>query len=147
MVVVSGRCDLLLAAALASAPPATLHAAEPPQRLVSRAVPELSNSITASRDTNVSPGEIYDFLRKTKDIRPEAILGPRESVDRRGRALDLGAGAGASTQVLWDAGWAQVVAVDPSRLAWDKFTDPARLPASVQFYHASDEQYLERWEA
>ena len=64
---------------------------------------------------------------------------------RMGRALDLGAGAGASTQVLWEAGWSCVVGVDPSRLAWDKFAATSALPAGVSFQHLSDEQYVSKW--
>lgn len=101
-----------------------------------RTFPELSNSIIASRDTNVSPKEIYDFLTKlvSTELRPEKLGGRR--------ALDLGAGAGVSTQVLWDAGWREIVAVDPSRLAWDKYSAGDALPAGVEFLHASDESFL-----
>ena len=115
-------------------------AAETPT--LTRAQPELSNSITASRDTNVSPKEIYDFLRSEKSLRPEAIV-QRSGINRVGRALDLGAGAGVSTSVLWDAGWETVVAVDPSRLAWDKYT--SILPSGVTFHQASDEQFVSWW--
>lgn len=144
-VTVIGRreCSLLLAAALSI--PQGLNPVEASalgRGLVSSAVPdrEFSNSILASRDTNISPREIYDFLRTKKDLRPEAIVGTGGR-DRASRALDLGAGAGASTQVLWDAGWEEVVAVDVSRLAWDRFAS-RDLPSGVQFFHASDDQYV-----
>ena len=34
-------------------------------------------------------------------------------------ALDLGAGAGVSTQILWRNGFRNIAAVDLSRVAWD----------------------------
>ena len=110
--------------------------------VVSKGAPELSNSIVASRDTNVSPKEIYDHLKLIEDeIGAKAILGDGSAL-ASGRCLDLGAGAGVSTQTLWDMGWRDVVAVDPSRLAWDRFAASSELPKSVRFYHASDEEYL-----
>ena len=49
-------------------------------------------------------------------LKPGAAL-EGESGDTR--ALDLGAGAGVSTQLLWANGFHEIVAVDPSRVAWD----------------------------
>lgn len=122
-----------LVAALACAHPLPRRASAAGK--VSSGVPELSNSIVASRDTNVSPKEIYDFLRSKSELRP---------VGEQRRALDLGAGAGVSTQVLFDIGWRDIVAVDPSRVAWDKFAASESMPAGIQFNHASDEQYVAR---
>jgi SAM-dependent methyltransferase len=106
-----------------------------------RRLPELSNSIIASRDTNVSPKEIYDHLRSLTAADAElspAALAPQ----RRGRALDLGAGAGVSTQVLWDAGWREIEAVDPSGLAWERFCEGAAALDGVRFHQQSDERYV-----
>ena len=36
-------------------------------------------------------------------------------------------------------GWRDLVAVDPSRLAWDKFAASGAMPGGVRFVHASDE--------
>ena len=59
------RQHLLLAAALCARVPPPLPAAayDAPGSSISRGVPELSNSIVASRDTNISPKEIYIQLR------------------------------------------------------------------------------------
>ena len=123
-----------LVAALACAHPLPRRASAAGK--VSSGMPELSNSIVASRDTNVSPKEIYDFLRSKAELRP---------VGEQRRALDLGAGAGVSTQVLFDIGWQDIVAVDPSRVAWDKYVAASEsLPAGIKFEHASDEQYVAR---
>lgn len=148
MRIASRREHLLLAAALSTRAflpaviaPAPAAAYDAPGSSISRGVPELSNSIVASRDTNISPKEIYIQLRDEKDLRPER----NGASDGDGRVLDLGAGAGVSTQALWDVGWRKVTAVDPSRLAWDRFANE-KLPPNVEFYHASDEQFVAQWE-
>jgi len=94
---------------------------------------EYSNSVVASRDTNVSPREVYDTIRDM--CRPP---------DGATRALDLGAGAGASTQTLLDLGWRDVVAVDPSRAAWDRFVGKSA-PGGVRFEQTSDDGFFEIW--
>jgi len=90
--------------------------------------PEYTNAITASRDTNVSPAEAYDVLRE----KIPAII--------HGKALDLGAGAGVSTQVLYQAGYTTLDAVDWSSTAWDESVSSQ--PGSVQFYEASDDAFF-----
>ena len=72
---------------------------------------EYTNSITASRDTNISPQEAYDVILEQ--------IPPTEN----GVALDLGAGAGLSTCVLYNLGYKTIDAVDWSRDAWDANTD------------------------
>ena len=50
------------------------------------------------------------------------------------RALDLGAGAGVSTQLLWLNGFRSIEAVDPSRVAWDENVEKdgaVRLPLTL----------------
>ena len=137
----AGRRALLAATLIAGSRPILPAAAAP--KAVSSGVPELSNSIVASRDTNISPKEIYIQLRNEEALRPER----NGVIETGGRALDLGAGAGVSTQALYDIGWKTVVAVDPSRLAWDAYAAGESLPPGIQFEHASDEQYLEKWAA
>ena len=133
----------MFSAALAWAPAVKrpVIAASAPSPIISRGTPELSNSIIASRDTNISPKEIYDFLwDKRSEIGPGPIL--KQTSRGQGCCLDLGAGAGVSTRTLWEMGWANVVAVDPSRLAWDRYAVSSALPSSVTFFHASDEAFL-----
>jgi len=133
----------VFSAALAWAPAVKrpVIAASAPSPIISRGTPELSNSIIASRDTNISPKEIYDFLwDKRSEIGPGPIL--KQTSRGQGCCLDLGAGAGVSTRTLWEMGWANVVAVDPSRLAWDRYAVSSALPSSVTFFHASDEAFL-----
>ena len=60
------------------------------------------------------------------------------------RALDLGAGAGVSTEILWRNGFRSIVAVDPSRVAWDKFVGEQQPAGSgVTFIQNSDDGYIE----
>lgn len=89
---------------------------------------EYTNSITASRDTNISPKEVYDTLGRL----------------RRGtRALDVGAGAGVSTQVLYEMGFRDIDACDWSSEAWD--ANVIQCPDAVKFYPMDDERFLRRW--
>ena len=110
----------------------------PPHRAWNPPAPEYTNSVTASRDTNISPREAYDTIRERASPRSKAEV-------ELGRVLDLGAGAGASTKLLSDIGWREVVAVDPSNLAWERYSAGSALPGGVSFVHASDEQYVNRW--
>ena len=95
--------------------------------------PNYSNAVTASRDTNVSPKEAYDVIA-ARAVPPPGVPCPR--------ALDLGAGAGVSTQFLWLNGFRDIVAVDPSRVAWDKFVGPLPAGGGVVFEQNSDDGYL-----
>ena len=109
---------------------------------------EYTNSIVASRDTNISPKEVYDtisseFLMEVFDA----------SMKERGskyvpRALDVGCGAGVSTEVLYNLGYLNIDALDWSGEAWEKYvTDDPRghCPPGVHFYELDDERYLDRW--
>ena len=54
---------------------------------------EYTNSITASRDTNISPKEVYDSIQSSYLYYPIEQLRKRND-DRVPRAFDVGAGAG-----------------------------------------------------
>mmetsp|Transcript_3771 Transcript_3771/g.10672 ORF Transcript_3771/g.10672 Transcript_3771/m.10672 type:complete len:307 (-) Transcript_3771:3011-3931(-) len=112
---------------------------------------EYTNSIVASRDTNISPREVYDSIESQfigyplKRLREQQQAGATQRIPR---ALDVGAGAGVSTQVLWDMGYREIDAVDWSGKAWERFVvdDPtATCPDSVKFYELDDERYVDVW--
>jgi SAM-dependent methyltransferase len=92
---------------------------------------EYTNSITASRDTNLSPAEAYDTIRQHIPLAGK----------NGGRALDLGAGAGLSTQLLWDAGYTTIDAVDWSADAWESSVQSQ--PDSVRFYELADQEFFD----
>jgi len=95
---------------------------------------EYTNSITASRDTNISPKEVYDTLAR---VRGSGTL-----------ALDVGSGAGVSTQVLWDMGYTNIDACDWSRDAWDlNVVEKGSCPESVHFFQLDDERFMRQWKA
>ena len=63
------------------------------------------------------------------------------------RALDVGAGAGVSTEVLYQLGYHIIDALDWSGTAWEKYVveDPSgHCPQSVKFYELDDERYLDQ---
>jgi protein-L-isoaspartate O-methyltransferase len=94
---------------------------------------EYTNSIVASRDTNISPTEVYDTLGKLK-------------TNDGTRALDVGAGAGVSTQVLWELGYREIDALDWSGDAWRaNVEENGSCPSSVHFYELDDERFLQQW--
>lgn len=117
---------------------------------------EYTNSIIASRDTNISPKEVYDSidsqyikypLEKLRE-RQEQQAGAGATQQRQPRALDVGAGAGVSTQVLWDMGYREIDAVDWSGKAWERYVIDdlsASCPKSVKFYELDDERYIDEW--
>lgn len=92
---------------------------------------EYTNSITASRDTNISPKEVYDTLERLRGSGT--------------RALDVGAGAGVSTQVLYNMGYTTIDACDWSSDAWD--LNVVHCPESVHFYPLDDERFVKQWKA
>jgi len=99
---------------------------------------EYTNSITASRDTNLSPAEAYDVIRQRI---PSSTLNNNNN-NNNGRALDLGAGAGLSTAVLFrEKGYHTIDAVDWSRTAWDESV--TQQPVTVQFYEMDDASFYE----
>ena len=123
----------------------TLSAAEDEERMENRpfeshAFPkaELTNSIIASRDTNVSPMEVYDTLRS--QLRKNANVAGA-------RALDVGAGAGVSTQVLYQQlGYQTIDAIDWSGAAWQtNVVESGYCPPTVHFYELDDERFLREW--
>ena len=97
--------------------------------------PNYASAVVASRDTNVSPKEAYDVIA-SKAVPPPGVDCPV--------ALDLGAGAGVSTQMLWLNGFKTIVAVDASRVAWDQWVGPQPAGSSVEFYQNSDDGYIEQ---
>ena len=120
------------------APPATVSCSSgaPEFRTAAFDKPNYANAYTASRDTNVSPKEAYDVIA-TKAL-------PPPGVSACPRALDLGAGAGVSTEILWRNGFRSIVAVDPSRVAWDTFVGEKQPAGSgVTFMQNSDDGYLD----
>lgn len=99
---------------------------------------EYTNSIVASRDTNISPKEVYDTLAKLKT----------NSTSGNMRALDVGAGAGVSTQVLWDMGYHTIDALDWSGEAWKlNVEENGSCPSSVKFYELDDERFRQEWKS
>lgn len=95
---------------------------------------EYTNSITASRDTNLSPAEAYDVIRQK--------IPPNKNGNPNLRALDLGAGAGLSTAILCnEKGYSVTDAVDWSRTAWDDSV--TRQPKTIQFYEMDDSAFFE----
>lgn len=102
---------------------------------------ELTNSIVASRDTNVSPLEVYETLSsKLRSRQPHG--------DNTRRALDVGAGAGVSTQVFYrDLGYTTIDAVDWSSDAWEEnVVNQGYCPPSVNFFGLDDERFVLEWQ-
>ena len=112
---------------------------------------EYTNSITASRDTNISPKEVYDSIESQSIRYPLEKLKEKEAggaKQRAARALDVGAGAGVSTQVLWDMGYRDIDAFDWSGSAWERFVvddENGKCPPSVRFFELDDERYRDKW--
>lgn len=108
---------------------------------------EYTNSITASRDTNISPKEAYDTI--SSQFISEQPIQDAIRQKRTPKALDLGAGAGVSTQLLYDMGYTQIDAVDWSGDAWRRFvgedSDSTLGLGDVKFYEMDDERFLNLW--
>jgi hypothetical protein len=102
---------------------------------------EYTNSIFASRDTNISPLEVYDTLRARLTIRNNTTGA------KAARALDLGAGAGVSTQVVYEElECVNIDAVDWSGEAWRiNVIENGFCPPSVHFYQLDDESFVQEW--
>ena len=101
---------------------------------------ELGNAFTASRDTNISPGEAYDTIVNPQIV--DAAAFARKS-GRTPTALDVGCGAGVSTEILYNSGFSSIDAVDWSGEAWRKYVvDEGHCPSSVTFYEVDDETFV-----
>jgi hypothetical protein len=101
---------------------------------------EYTNSITASRDTNISPKEVYDSIQSSyvKEPLERAIQQKRIP-----RAWDVGAGAGVSTQTLYNMGYQQIEACDWSSSAWDDNVVEENVPSQVHFTPVDDERFVQ----
>mmetsp|Transcript_14411 Transcript_14411/g.33520 ORF Transcript_14411/g.33520 Transcript_14411/m.33520 type:complete len:305 (-) Transcript_14411:197-1111(-) len=108
---------------------------------------ELTNSIVASQDTNISPAEVYETILRL-NIEGFNGRGSKSNAEpNTARALDVGAGAGVSTQVIFqELGFVNIDAVDWSGDAWRKnVVDGGYCPPSVNFYELDDERFVEKW--
>jgi hypothetical protein len=136
---------------------------------------EYNNAIVASRDTNVSPREVYDtiggdYLIEAAAAATAALAAASAARQRQQqfnrkqqqqqqqqqqqhfnqstpRALDVGAGAGVSTEVLYNLGYRTIDAVDWSSTAWTKYViedETGACPDSVHFFAMDDERYLDQ---
>ena len=101
---------------------------------------EYTNSITASKDTNVSPKEAYDVIKDTIQPIAKTISANKNNNANANRALDVGAGAGVSTQTLYDMGFTTMDAIDWSGTAWNE--NVVECPPSVQFFEMDDERFF-----
>lgn len=108
---------------------------------------EYTNSIVASKDTNVSPKEAYDVLveniaplLENKKVQAQPLPQHLNSDADSTCALDVGAGAGVSTQTLYEMGLKTIDAVDWSGSAWNE--NVVECPPSVTFYEMDDERFF-----
>jgi hypothetical protein len=101
---------------------------------------EYTNAIAASRDTNISPAEAYDVIRQQV---PAVSATATNGAHHRVKVVDVGAGAGVSTAILWNLGYRDIYAVDWSRTAWDAAVQ-LPLPASVRFFGLDDAAFFQR---
>jgi hypothetical protein len=129
---------------------------------------EYTNSFVASRDTNISPKEAYDTIlsagggggesptktQQSSNSPSSSFLATKEALQaardqgRIPRALDMGCGAGVSTQFLWNLGFREIDAADWSSDAWNRFVvedSTGYCPPSVTFYEMDDERYRRQW--
>jgi SAM-dependent methyltransferase len=133
--------EILLAPALLAFVPAPALGEEQQEKPFTTAgfpKKEYTNSIVASRDTNISPLEVYDTIQDR--LR-------RNSNKENARALDVGAGAGVSTQVIYQQlGYINIDAVDWSGDAWDaNVVEGGYCPPTVNFYALDDERFVAMW--
>jgi protein-L-isoaspartate O-methyltransferase len=109
---------------------------------------EYTNSIVASRDTNISPLEVYDTILQLKTKQQQQDTGSSGNNNNL-RALDVGAGAGVSTQVIYQQlGYINIDAIDWSGDAWNTNVienDTGYCPETVKFYELDDERFVEQW--
>ncbi|KAG7369412.1 methyltransferase domain containing protein [Nitzschia inconspicua] len=118
---------------------------------------EYTNSIVASRDTNISPLEVYDTLKSRLIPQQQLQQQPYQQLHGNAdptmtslrpprRALDVGAGAGVSTQVIYEMGYTEIDAVDWSGDAWQKnVVEEGYCPSSVHFYQMDDERFVQKY--
>ena len=106
---------------------------------------EYTNSITASRDTNISPKEVYDSIQSPYVSYPLEQM-KKNNIERIPRAWDVGAGAGVSTQTLYNMGYSNIEAIDWSSKAWNENVAENLLPTGVHFSALDDERFFfDKW--
>lgn len=90
----------------------------------------------------MSPQEAYNLISNGFE---SALPKAQNAAERRGKAqprcLDIGAGAGVSTQLLWEMGFRDITAVDWSSKAWEAYV-PGPLPAGVRFLEMDDGRFF-----
>jgi len=110
---------------------------------------EYTNSIVASRDTNISPLEVYETLQTQlkESSGQQQGSSSSSSPQQPRRALDVGAGAGVSTQVIYEQlGYTNIDALDWSGDAWRiNVVENGYCPPTVSFYELDDERFVEQW--
>eukprot|EP00520_Triparma_pacifica_P016583 CAMPEP_0118636308 /NCGR_PEP_ID=MMETSP0785-20121206/2550_1 /TAXON_ID=91992 /ORGANISM="Bolidomonas pacifica, Strain CCMP 1866" /LENGTH=161 /DNA_ID=CAMNT_0006527419 /DNA_START=345 /DNA_END=830 /DNA_ORIENTATION=+ len=122
-------------------PPPTLASTTPQFHSSGTLFKSQTNSYFASRDTNISPLEAYSVLNQTQIT--SAAEYARNTLERTPRAMDVGCGAGVSTEVLWNLGYKEIDAIDWSGEAWNKFVITSGTPnPSVNFYESDDETFV-----
>jgi len=114
---------------------------------------EYTNSLVASRDTNISPLEVYETILRlqsnTNNNNTTTSTTANTEKKKHLRALDVGAGAGVSTQVIYQQlGYTTIDAIDWSAEAWNqnvRENDLGYCPSTVTFYELDDERFVEEW--
>lgn len=101
-------------------------------RFQTRAVAEYTNSISASRDTNISPQEAYETMQRFIPINNHGCAA---------KALDVGAGAGLSTSILYQQlNYRDIDAVDWSGVAWR--SNVLECPTTIRFFEMDDDSFF-----
>ena len=80
-------------------------------------------------------------------LKHPSIISAAKEASKQGRipaALDIGCGAGVSTELLWGMGYRDIDAVDWSGEAWSKFViDEGTTNENIRFKETDDESFVE----